>query len=127
MQRVTSEIAAAESRIDVLINNVCAMFSSRHVTPDGLEYTFALNHLSCFVLTQGLRERLIASAPARVVNTASDAQEAATLDLVVSRSEWPKRACAVFMDSPTSAKSITVTNARQRWLARRQQELLPVN
>jgi short chain dehydrogenase len=103
MQRVTSEIAAAESRIDVLINNV---FSSRHVTPDGLEYTFALNQLSYFVLTQGLRERLIASAPARVVNTVPDAHEAATLDLVVSRSEWPKRACAVFMDSPTSASSV---------------------
>jgi NAD(P)-dependent dehydrogenase (short-subunit alcohol dehydrogenase family) len=81
MRRVAAEIAVAEPRIDVLINNAGAMFSSRRVTPEGLEYTLALNHLSYFVLTQGLRERLVASAPARIVNTASDAHAAATLDL----------------------------------------------
>jgi NAD(P)-dependent dehydrogenase (short-subunit alcohol dehydrogenase family) len=59
---------------------LAANFSSRRVTQEWLEYTFALNHLSYFVLTQSLRERLIASAPARVVNTASDSHEAATLD-----------------------------------------------
>jgi NAD(P)-dependent dehydrogenase (short-subunit alcohol dehydrogenase family) len=79
-RRVAADIAAAEPRIDVLINNAGAMFSSRHVTQEGFEYTFALNHLSYFVLTQGLRERLIASAPARIVNTASDSHAAATLD-----------------------------------------------
>jgi NAD(P)-dependent dehydrogenase (short-subunit alcohol dehydrogenase family) len=80
IRRVAADIAAAEPRIDVLINNAGAMFSTRHVTQEDLEYTFALNHLSYFVLTQGLRARLIASAPARVVNTASDAHEAVTLD-----------------------------------------------
>jgi len=80
MRRVAADIAAHEPRIDVLINNAGAMFSSRNVTQEGLEYTFALNHLSYFVLTQGLRERLIASAPARIVNTASDSHEAVTLD-----------------------------------------------
>ena len=78
MKRVASEIAGAEPRIDVLINNAGAMFGSRQVTEDGLEFTFALNHMSYFVLTHSLRERLL--APARVVNTASDAHEAATLD-----------------------------------------------
>jgi NAD(P)-dependent dehydrogenase (short-subunit alcohol dehydrogenase family) len=81
MRRVAAEIAVAEPRIDVLINNAGAMFSSRRVTPEGLEYTLALNHLSYFVLTQGLRERLVASAPARIVSTASDAHAAGTLDL----------------------------------------------
>lgn len=80
MKRVAAEIAAAEPRIDVLINNAGAMFGSRQVTEDGLERTFALNHVSYFVLTQGLKERLIGSAPARIVNTASDAHESATLD-----------------------------------------------
>lgn len=79
-RRVAADIAAHEPRIDVLINNAGAMFSSRTVTQEGLEYTLALNHLSYFVLTQGLRERLITSAPARIVNTASDSHEAATLD-----------------------------------------------
>ena len=80
MNRVAAEISAAESRIDVLINNAGAIFGSRQVTRDGLEMTFALNHMAYFVLTHGLRERLVASAPARVVNTSSDAHRRAQLD-----------------------------------------------
>jgi NAD(P)-dependent dehydrogenase (short-subunit alcohol dehydrogenase family) len=80
MKRVAAEIAAAESRIDVLINNAGALFTSRQVTEDGLERTFAINHMAYVVLTHGLRERLIASAPARVVNTASAAHNRAQLD-----------------------------------------------
>jgi len=52
-----------------------------------MEMTFALNHMSYFVLTQGLRERLIASAPARVIRTASDAHQSATLDFADLESE----------------------------------------
>src|SRR5215470_5264863 len=80
MKRVAAEIAAAEPRIDVLVNNAGALFNSRQVTEDGLERTFALNHMSYLVVTHGLRERLIAAAPARVVNTASDAHKGARLD-----------------------------------------------
>src|ERR1700680_650906 len=80
MKRVASEIAGAEPRIDVLINNAGAMFGSRQLTEDGLERTFALNHMAYFVLTQGLRERLLTSAPARIVNTASDAHKGCKLD-----------------------------------------------
>jgi NAD(P)-dependent dehydrogenase (short-subunit alcohol dehydrogenase family) len=81
VKRLTVEIAAAEPRIDVLINNAGAMFSSRRTTEDNLELTFAVNHMAYFVLTQGLRERLLASSPARVVNTASNAHKGSTLDL----------------------------------------------
>ncbi len=56
------------------------MLSSRRLTEDGLEYTFALNHMAYFVVTEGLRERLLASAPARIVNTASAAHQRARLD-----------------------------------------------
>ena len=80
MKQVAAGIAAAEPRIDALINNAGALFNSRRVTEDGLELTFALNHMAYFVLTHGLRERLIASAPARVVNTASDAHKGASLN-----------------------------------------------
>ena len=80
MKRVAAEIAAAESRIDVLINNAGALFATRHVTEDGMELTFALNHMSYFVMTQGLRERLLASAPARIINTSSDAHKGKQLD-----------------------------------------------
>jgi len=62
MKRVAAQIAKSEPRIDVLINNAGAMFGSRQLTGDGLEYTFALNHMAYFVVTEGLRERLQASA-----------------------------------------------------------------
>jgi NAD(P)-dependent dehydrogenase (short-subunit alcohol dehydrogenase family) len=73
MKRVGAEIAAAEPRIDVLINNAGNVFGQRALTEDGLERTFATNHVAYFVLTHVLCERLIAAAPARVVNTASAA------------------------------------------------------
>jgi NAD(P)-dependent dehydrogenase (short-subunit alcohol dehydrogenase family) len=80
MKRLAMQIAAAEPRIDVLINNAGAMFGSRRMTEDHLELTFAINHMAYFVLTQGLRERLLASPQARVVNTASDAHRGCRLD-----------------------------------------------
>src|SRR5262245_60051406 len=80
MKRVAAEIASQESRIDVLINNAGAIFASRRLTEDGLECTFALNHMAYFVITALLRERLSASAPARIINTASAAHQEATLD-----------------------------------------------
>lgn len=80
MKRVADEIAAAEPKIDVLMNNAGALFGSRIVTADGLEMTFAVNHMSYFVVTGGLRERLVSAKGARVVNTASDAHEGARLD-----------------------------------------------
>ncbi len=79
-RKVGEAIAANEPRIDLLINNAGALFSSRRVTPEGLELTFALNHMAYFVLTEALRERLVASAPARIVSTSSVAHDGATLD-----------------------------------------------
>jgi NAD(P)-dependent dehydrogenase (short-subunit alcohol dehydrogenase family) len=80
MNRLAAEIAAAEPRIDVLINNAGAMFSSRSVTADGLERTFALNHMAYFVLANRLRGPLAAAAPARIVNVASEAHRGNVLD-----------------------------------------------
>lgn len=87
MKHVAAEIAQAEPRVDVLINNAGAMFGTRRLTEDGLERTFALNHMSYFMITQGLRDRLAASAPARVVNTASDAHTSGTVDFDDLQSE----------------------------------------
>ena len=80
MKRVAGEIAAAEPRIDVLINCAGAAFSPRQVTPDGIERTFALNHLAYFVLSNMLLERLKTGAPSRIVNVASDAHRREKLD-----------------------------------------------
>ena len=79
-RRVAAEIAAAEPRIDVLINNAGAVFDRRVMTSEGLELTFALNHMAYFVLTEGLKARLVGSAPARIVSTASAAHQGARLD-----------------------------------------------
>jgi NAD(P)-dependent dehydrogenase (short-subunit alcohol dehydrogenase family) len=81
MKRVAVEIAASEPRIDVLINNAGAAFAQRQVTAEGFELTFALNHLSYFVVTAGLRERLLGSTPARIVSTSSTAHMGMKIDL----------------------------------------------
>ena len=60
-RRVAAKIAAAEPRIDVLINNAGALFNQRRLSPDGLEMTFALNHMAYFVLTEGLKRTLLES------------------------------------------------------------------
>jgi NAD(P)-dependent dehydrogenase (short-subunit alcohol dehydrogenase family) len=78
---VGEAVAASEPRIDVLINNAGALFTKRAVTPEGLETTFALNHMAYFVLTDALNGRLIASAPARIVSTTSNAHQNPTASL----------------------------------------------
>jgi Dehydrogenases with different specificities (related to short-chain alcohol dehydrogenases) len=67
VRRLADEVLQSLSRIDVLVNNVGGYWNTRHVTADGLEHTFALNHLAPFLLTNLLLDRLQHSAPARVV------------------------------------------------------------
>ena len=80
MKHVAAEVAAAEPRIDVLVNNAGAVFPRRELTEDGLERTFATNHMAYFVVTLGLLDRLRATPGARIVNTASAAHLRAKLD-----------------------------------------------
>jgi NAD(P)-dependent dehydrogenase (short-subunit alcohol dehydrogenase family) len=61
--------------IEVLINNAGAMFTTRELTVDGIERTWALNHLAPFLLTTLLLDRIKASAPARIITTTSDAHK----------------------------------------------------
>ena len=74
VRRLAGEVLATYPRLDVLVNNVGGFWAHRHVTADGLEHTFALNHLAPFLLTNLLLDRFIASAPARVVTVSSGAQ-----------------------------------------------------
>ena len=78
MRRVAREIASAAPEIDVLVNNAGALFNTRQVTEDGLEKTFAVNHMAYFVLTNMLLSNL--KPGARIVSTASDAHRGARLD-----------------------------------------------
>ena len=78
-KRVGAEIAASEPRVDVLVNNAGATFADRRVTPEVLERTFALNHMSYFILTLELLDSLKAAPAGRIVSTASDAHRGAVL------------------------------------------------
>ena len=96
MNRVAGEIAAAAPRIDVLINNAGAMYQRRSVTEDGFERTFALNHLAYFVLSNRLKDRLAAAAPARIVCVASEAHRGNRLGFADLQAERNYRALAVY-------------------------------
>jgi len=80
VRRLAEEVLQSPSRIDVLVNNVGGYWNTRHVTADGLEHTFALNHLAPFLITNLLLDRLKQSAPARVVTVSSNAQAMGRID-----------------------------------------------
>ena len=79
-RRLAAEVLQTYPRLDVLVNNVGGYWNTRHITPDGLERTFALNHLAPFLLTNLLLERLTQSTPARVVTVASNAHTTGQID-----------------------------------------------
>jgi len=81
VRRLADEVARAHPRLDVLVNNAGLVMGRRVETADGIETTWAVNHLAPFLLTNLLRDKLVASAPARVVTVASDAHSGARLDL----------------------------------------------
>ena len=80
VRRLADEVLKSYPSIDVLVNNVGGYWNTRHVTADGLEHTFALNHLAPFLLTNLLLDRLKQSAPARVVTVSSNAQAMGRID-----------------------------------------------
>ena len=81
VRRLAEDLLATCDRIDVLVNNAGTVFARRTVTADGIEATFAVNHLGGFLLTELLLDRLKESAPARVVFTASAGHYSGTMDL----------------------------------------------
>ena len=80
VRRLAEQVLAAYPRLDVLVNNVGGYWATRHETEDGLERTFAVNHLAPFLLTNLLLDRLRASAPARIVSVSSGAQSMGRID-----------------------------------------------
>jgi NAD(P)-dependent dehydrogenase (short-subunit alcohol dehydrogenase family) len=73
VRRAAQEFRQRHDRLDVLINNAGAIYMNRQESVDGLEKTFALNHLSYFLLTNLLLDIFKASTPARIVNVSSGA------------------------------------------------------
>jgi NAD(P)-dependent dehydrogenase (short-subunit alcohol dehydrogenase family) len=79
VRKLAAEVLSRYPRLDVLVNNAGAMYTTRQLTADGIELTWAVNHLAPFLLTKLLLGRLEASAPARIITTASDAHRGALL------------------------------------------------
>jgi NAD(P)-dependent dehydrogenase (short-subunit alcohol dehydrogenase family) len=89
IRRLAGELLARYPRIHVLVNNAGAIYARREMTADGIERTWAVNHLAPFLLTTLLLDRLKASQPARIVTTSSGAHEGARIpfdDLNAERS-----------------------------------------
>ncbi len=80
MKRVAAEIAAQEPKVHVLANNAGAIYGQRELTADGLERTFATNHLAYLVVTLGLKDALAAAGGGRVVSTSSAAHRGMRYD-----------------------------------------------
>ncbi len=80
VRRMAQEFKAKHSRLDVLVNNAGGVYDTRQTTADGLEYTFAFNHLASFLLTNLLLETLKASTPSRIINVSSNAQANGKID-----------------------------------------------
>jgi retinol dehydrogenase 12 len=93
---LAQDFLAAYPALHVLVNNAGTVELSRTTTSDGFEKTFAVNHLAYFLLTNLLLPRLRASAPARIVNVASEAHRFGRLDLADLQSEESYRAMRVY-------------------------------
>jgi NAD(P)-dependent dehydrogenase (short-subunit alcohol dehydrogenase family) len=80
VRALADEFKRKYDRLHVLVNNAGALFTSYRESVDGIELTFALNHLSYFLLTNLLLDTLRASAPARIINVSSDAHYRSAFD-----------------------------------------------
>jgi NAD(P)-dependent dehydrogenase (short-subunit alcohol dehydrogenase family) len=90
VRRLAGEILSAHDRIDLLVNNAGLMSRRYRFSFDGFELTFAVNHLAPFLLTYLLLDRLKASAPARIINVASEAHRGHRLNFsdVARPQDW---------------------------------------
>ena len=114
VRRVADELNARTDAIHVLVNNAGVTMMKRTTTPDGLETTFAVNHLGYFLLTGLLLPRLRAAAPgARIVNVASDAHRWGALDLEDLQNEREYKAMKVYGQSKTANILFTRELARR--------------
>jgi NAD(P)-dependent dehydrogenase (short-subunit alcohol dehydrogenase family) len=80
IRRLAAEFKSKYSQLHVLINNAGGTFMTRQLSVDGIEMTFALNHLAYFLLTNLLLDTIKASAPARIINVSSDAHSGGKIE-----------------------------------------------
>lgn len=100
-------------RLHVLVNNAGGIFATRETTVDGIEMTFALDHLAPFLLTELLLPTLMASAPARVVNVSSSAQAFGTIHFDDLQGEKSYRAWRAYNQAKLANVLFTYELARR--------------
>lgn len=113
LRRVAADLLEACPRIDLLLNNAGVVNLTRETTVDGFETTFAVNHLAYFALSNLLLDRLRESAPARIVNVASDAHKFGAIDLDDLQSEREYKAMRTYGRSKAANILFTVELARR--------------
>jgi NAD(P)-dependent dehydrogenase (short-subunit alcohol dehydrogenase family) len=115
IHRLADQALAKYPRIQVLVNNAGAVYGERKLSPDGLELTWAVNHLAAFLLTNLLLERLKQSAPARIITTSSDAHKGARIpfdDLQAERG-WAGMGFGRYGETKLANILFTIELARQ--------------
>ena len=96
---LAEQVISRYDRINVLLNNAGGYFTKHEITSDGLEMTFALNHMSYFLLTNKLMELLKYSAPARIVNVSSDAHYGVNIEFENLNGEQEYKAWKAYQKS----------------------------
>jgi len=107
------DFLARERPLHVLLNNAGVFELSRKTTVDGIETVFAVNHLAYFLLTHLLLDRLKASAPARIINVASDAHRWGTIDFDDLQGERSYRSMKIYGRSKLANILFTAELARR--------------
>lgn len=113
VRRLAAEFKAKYPRLNVLVNNAGGFFDARQTTVDGLEYTFAFNHLAYFLLTNLLLDTLKASAPSRIVNVSSAAQSSGKLNFDDLQAEKRYSGMAAYNNSKLANVLFTYELARR--------------
>jgi NAD(P)-dependent dehydrogenase (short-subunit alcohol dehydrogenase family) len=113
MRTVAAQVLDQYSALHVLVNNAGVYLGKRTLTVDGLETTFAVNHLAYFLLTNLLLGRLKESAPSRIVNVSSSAHEGADIDFGDLQSERRYRGMRAYGQSKLANLMFTYELARR--------------
>lgn len=113
IRQLVQEFAARHRQLHVLVNNVGVTLHKRSVTADGLEATFATNHLAPFLLTNLLLPLLNASSPARIVNVSSAAHAQGKINFDDLQSEQRYREIQVYNQSKLANVLFTYELARR--------------
>jgi len=113
VRQLAREFTSRYSHLDVLINNAGAIFTKRAVSVDGLEMTFALNHLGYFLLTNLLLDRLKASTSARIINVSSSAHIQGKMNFEDLQSEHSYNCIQAYAQSKLANLLFTYALARR--------------